>query len=409
MNTRERQLRPARPGRHGDRRVRVAGLPVVLVVMLVSCGGVGPGASAPPSGPSLIPPPSLTNHSASAAPSPRPVSTATPTSSPTVARPDVTVATVASGDRAQVGDLIGIGDGWVLAGSLDGAPALWTSTDGIIWVREEISGLEERLGHLSALASRNDTMVAVGESTQQLSGGILHRPLAVVGRPGEWRVTENFPRPPAVSAQLINVAWSEAGLVAGGLVAEGNPSTWVSVDAGATWEGPAALPADHPASSVSELVYAINEFVAVGEAIGVTTGPGVWRSPNGIEWEAQEVPSGGSMAGAVDTDRGPLAVGHDGENATVWLLAAPAERLDAPDTRALNSVVVVDQHPVVATTSPGSHVWIQTADGWTAVELEVDNRFNIRSLAAQGTMVMAAGDDGTSIRTYASDLGDLTR
>ena len=131
---------------------------------------------------------------------------ATAEASPTPEAVAPTPVTVAAADDALVGDVLLLPQGLVLVGSLAGAPAIWTSSDGDTW-QIQAEGTLGQAGHLADLTEHHGLVLAVGWRSVQQSGGIADEPLVVVGGKGDpWRAVNGLPLPARTRAQLSGIA-----------------------------------------------------------------------------------------------------------------------------------------------------------------------------------------------------------
>ena len=251
------------------------------VLLLMACGPANTDAPSATMSPGHSPVASAASPSA----------TATPSSTPKAPEPN----TVAAGDDALVGDVLLLPASLVLIGSIGGSPAIWTSTVGETWQMQAEEALGAT-GHLADVIEHDGLVLAVGWRSERVGGAIADEPLVVAGGNGDaWRVLGGLPLPPDVRAQLHGIATDGRRVVIGGLLSDGSLAAWVTTDSGVTWAGPNVFPTE-PGSSIAAMTFADNEFLAVGESIGQQSGPGVWRSRDGLEWSADDLLArGGSI------------------------------------------------------------------------------------------------------------------
>lgn len=363
-------------------------LATAMVLVVVAC-------TPPPNGPN--PTPAETPRATDSA-------VAQPSSSGPTHSGSPEVITVDGGDRVQIGDLVSADALWVMVGSVDDHPVVWSSLDGLAWRREDIGPAGQVPGHLTAAAYLGERMLAVGWTSGQVAGGNFDRPLVVGAGIGEsWTSSDDLPLPAQVGGLLTDVVWTSNEIVAVGSLSDGTPSSWRSGDAGSSWEGPA--PVSVAGSSVAAIDHVAGEYVAVGESIGTVNGMGIWRSGDGTSWSAEgELP--GSLADIVVTPLGPVAVGRDGQGAAavVSLANSAHQLLQPPDVPDLGQAAVLDDRLVVSTSSPnGSPVWMLSGDSWVRVPIGREAG-SVRAIAASNSGIGIAGDDGTRILFRLSSL-----
>ena len=230
---------------------------------------------------------------------------------------------------------------------------------------------------------------------------MIDRPIVVAGAPGNtWQVIGNVPLPVGIGGLLAGLVAVDNDVVVVGTLSDGTPSAWVSSDDGHSWTGPTALPAAK-GSSVAAIEYSGGEYVAVGESVGPSSGPGVWRSPDGITWVSDDSSGTGSMAALRDTPSGLIAVGNDGTGAAAIrsLDGASARLLRPPDLAELSSVADLAGRLMVASAAPVSQpIWQLTTSGWEPVDVGEATTGTVHALAASASSFAAAGDDGLTIR-----------
>lgn len=334
-----------------------------------------------------------------------PSATAEASSTPEAVAPEP--ITVATGDDALVGDVILLQDGVVVVGSLGGEPAVWTSSDGDTWQMQPVGRLGEA-GHLAEASAVDGLVLAVGWRSVPVGGAMADEPLVVAGgQGGPWRAVSGLPLPPNVSAQLSGIAAGRGRVVVGGVLSDGSLAAWVTTDDGVSWVGPNVLPSE-PGSSIAAMAFGDGEFIAVGESIGLPSGPGVWRSPDGVTWSADHPSAGGgSLADVALTDGGPIAVGHDGEgHATVWSLTdSPPAPVEPPDVDDLYALAPIDGSILVAApNAPSMPVLLMSDSGWTSVRLTGAGTVTLRAAAAANGQFVVAGDDGSGVKVWRGSL-----
>lgn len=334
-----------------------------------------------------------------------PSATAEASSTPEAVAP--APVTVAAADDALVGDMLLLSQGLVLVGSLAGAPAIWTSSDGDTW-QSQAEGALGRAGHLAELAEDDGLVLAVGWRSVQVGGGIADEPLVVVGgRGGPWRPVAGLPLPANVGGQLSGIAVDGGRVVIVGVLSDGSLAAWLTTDDGATWTGPNLLPSE-PGSSISAMAFSDGEFVAVGEAIGQPSGPGVWRSADGVEWSFDHpVARGGSMADVAATDGGAVAVGHDGEGrASVWSLdESPPAPVEPPEVDDLYAIAPAGGLIVVAApNAPSTPILLLTESGWSPLRLAGAGTTTMRAVSAANGQFVVAGDDGSGVKVWRGSI-----
>jgi len=339
-------------------------------------------------------------------------SAATPSASPPASStPEATAPgpiTVAVADDALVGDVLLLPDGLVLIGSLGGAPAVWTSPDGDTW-QTHPEGMLGEAGHLAEAVEVDGLVLAVGWRSVPVGGAMADEPLVVVGGQGDpWRAVRGLPLPENVGALLTGIAADRGGrVVIGGVLSDGSLAAWVTTDSGVTWTGPNRLPSE-PGSSIAAMAFAGGEFIAVGESIGLASGPGVWRSVDGVAWSADHPSaSGGSMADVTMTERGPFAVGHDGEgHATVWSLSeSPPASVEPPDVDDLYAIAPIGGSILVAApNAPSTPLLLLTESGWSPLRLAGAGTNTLRAVATANGQFVVAGDDGSGVKVWRGSL-----
>lgn len=330
-----------------------------------------------------------------------PLATAEASSTPEAVAP--APVTVAAADDALAGDVLLLPQGLVLVGSLRGTPAIWTSSDGDTW-QIQAEGALGQAGHLAELTELDGLILAVGWRSIRVDGGIANEPLVVVGdQSGAWRAVSDLPLPANVGAQLSGIARDGGRVAVGGVLSDGSLAAWVTTDDGATWAGPNVLPSE-PGSSISAMVSSRGEFVAVGEALGRTSGPGVWRSIDGVEWIADHpVTRGGSLADVAAMEGGAVAVGHDGQGqATVWSLdASPPAPVEPPDVDDLYAIAPSGSSFLVAApNAPSTPVHLLTQSGWSPLRLAGAGTTTLRAMSAVNGQFVVAGDDGSGVMVW---------
>lgn len=333
--------------------------------------------------------------------------TATPEASSTPEAVAPAPITVAAADDALVGDVLLLPDGLVIVGSLAGAPAVWTSVDGDTW-EMQAEGTLGQAGHLADATEVDGLVLAVGWRSVPVGGAMAQEPLVVAGsRAGSWRAVSGLPLPANVRAQLSGVAADRGQVVVSGLLSDGSLAAWVTTDDGVTWAGPNLLPSE-AGSSIAAMAVADGEYIAVGESIGLPSGPGVWRSADGVAWRGDHPSAGGgSLADVAMTDRGPVAVGHDGEgHATVWSLneSSPAP-IEAPDVDDLYAIAPIGRSILVAApNAPSTPLLVLTDSGWTPLRLAGAGTTTLRAVSAVNGQFVVAGDDGSGVKAWRGDL-----
>jgi len=350
-------------------------------------------------GPSSSPTPSVGSSTVPGAASPS--ATAEASSTPEAVAPEP--ITVAAADDALVGDVLLLPHGVVLVGSLAGAPAILTSSDGDTW-QVQAEGALGQAGHLAELAEHDSLVLAVGWRSVRVGGGVTDEPLVVVGSQGSpWRAVSGLPLPANVGAQLSGIAADGGRVVVGGVLSDGSLAAWVTADDGVTWTGPNLIPGE-PGSSISAMAFSNGEFVVVGEAIGQPSGPGVWRSVDGVDWRADHpVAHGGSLADVAATDAGAFAVGHNGEGgATVWSLAeSPPAPVEPPDVEDLYALAPAGRSILVAApNAPTTPVLLLAQSGWSPLRLAGAGTSTLRAMSAANGQFVVAGDDGSGVKVW---------
>lgn len=372
---------------------------IVVPAAALLLAGCAPAETAMPS--STVP-----SVHASTLPSAAPPS-ATAEASPTPEAAALEPITVANGDDALVGDALLLQDGVVVVGSLGGEPAVWTSTDGDTWQTQPVGRLGEA-GHLAEASAVDGLVLAVGWRSVPVGGAMADEPLVVAGgQGGPWRAVSGLPLPTNVSAQLSGIAADRGRVVVGGVLSDGSLAAWVTTDSGVSWAGPNVLPSE-PGSSIAGMAFAAGEFIAVGESIDLPSGPGVWRSPDGVAWRADHPSAGGGSLAALDTtERGPIAVGHDGEgHATVWSLSeSPPALVEPPDVDDLYAIApIAGSILVAAPNAPSTPVLLLTDNGWSSLRLAGAGTATLRAVAAANGQFVVAGDDGSAVKVWRGSL-----
>jgi hypothetical protein len=223
-------------------------------------------------------------------------------------------------------------------------PALWSTVDGQHW-RSVPTRPESAYGPhhlLSAVACRGDTVVAVGSA----AGGVHGNP-----RTNTWIGTGSGPLTEIPAAFELfggprqigvgQLAAGTTGWVIGGARTDANgeagAAVWFASD-GASFQlvdDDPALESDAHAETVLTGVAPVpaGGFVAVGSAIPAgdpaTRQPLAWRSPDGMHWARQAVPSDGGDAdieAVVPYRDGLLALGVRGDGFGAWLGSATGWR-----------------------------------------------------------------------------------
>ncbi len=250
--------------------------------------------------------------------------------------------TVFNGGWGQsMSSVVAVGSGLVAVGydtsGGGGDAAVWTSADGVTWVRvphDEAIFDGDELQEMSSVAAVGSGLVAVGHD---VSGGDSD---AAVWTSPDGLTWTRVPHDETVFGGTSDQEMSSVAAVGSGLVAvghdssggEGDAAVWTSPD-GLTWT---RVPHDETVFG-GDYWQAMNSVAAVGPglvAVGYD-GPGtdpdaaVWTSPDGLTWTRMphdETVFGGDgfqlMSSVVAVGSGLVAVGYDwsggDRDAAVW-------------------------------------------------------------------------------------------
>lgn len=280
-------------------------------------------------------------------------------------------------------------------------PRLWFSTDGETWksVDGGAGGPLDATGEESVrdIAAIGSGFVAVGSRTldNEQDGVVWYSP------DGEtWEQVEAAPLAGNGRQELLTVATTEAGLVAGGYTdgagGQGVPVVWTSTD-GIEWSAASgSLPMGGNRIGVDDLAV---RSISVGDQGLIAAGgnewrPHVWRSAdNGATWDELPNPVHGELFEGGVALRDAQAVGDItvalGTEPSVLLLDGASRWQDATDDsfpRAAEqpfatSAAVGPEGAIAAggrRTAPSGdtretfsgQVWLRNGDGWDAVETD---------------------------------------
>ncbi len=202
------------------------------------------------------------------------------------------------------------------------AAAVWRSSDGLTWQRDDDKGVFAG-GRIWAMAAMGDTIVALGTV-----GDVIYGPA------GAWRWTaaDGWKRAqilPDGGGAMAAVTVGPNGFIAVGKNAKDlGAEVWTSTD-GLVWQAVADQPAFHynlQPLRMQSIVSSTDGYLVGGWRSDVAKGSGVvWRSTDGLSWsdpEWQTTFSGGQITGVVLTDKDAVIVGRTGypdwNQATVW-------------------------------------------------------------------------------------------
>jgi hypothetical protein len=136
-----------------------------------------------------------------------------------------------------------------------------------------------------------------------------------------------------------------------------------------------------------------------------TTHEGEW---GGAEWSADHPgASGGSMAAVAMTDRGPFAVGHDGDgHAIVWSLGeSPPAPIEPPDVDDLYAIAPIGGSILVAApNAPSTPLLVLTQGGWAPLRLGSAETTTLRAVSADNGQFVVAGDGGLGVKVWRGSL-----
>ncbi len=209
----------------------------------------------------------------------------------------------------------------------DSDAAVWVSTDGLAWERlpdDEVFGGEGDQVMRSVVQTAN-TVVAVGESS-----GLAAVWVSNDGREWTRALIDGAPGGTGTEPTAISdVALGGPGLVAVGSAGdESRPTVWLSAG-GATWRrlpdpitGASSKDNESAGSPMSSITAVEGGFVVIGSKIrpsdpsrlgSATTGPVVWSSNDGFEWQMLDVrfedaPTAEQSPGPYDHLKGPAPV-----------------------------------------------------------------------------------------------------
>ena len=209
----------------------------------------------------------------------------------------------------------------------DSDAAVWVSTDGLVWERlpddEVFGGAGDQV--MRSVVQTADTVVAVGESS-----GLAAVWVSNDGREWTRALIDGAPGGTGTEPSAISdVALGGPGLVAVGSVGvESRPAVWLSAG-GATWRrlpdpiiGASSSDDESAGSLMLSIAASEGGFVVVGSKIrplnssrvaSPTTGPVVWTSNDGFEWQMLDVrfedaPTAEQSPGPYDHLKGPAPV-----------------------------------------------------------------------------------------------------
>jgi len=206
--------------------------------------------------------------------------------------------------------------------------AVWRSTDGLTWTRDADTAGVFNGGRIWAMATKGDTVVALGTN-----GDVLY------GQVGAWYWTQ------ATGWQKAQIKPDDGGAIAAvvatstGFVAVGKnakdlgASVWTSPD-GKVWTAVADQPAFHydlQPLRMQSITSTPSGFLVGGWRSDVAKGSAVlWRSTDGLTWsdpEWQTTFSGGESTGVGVIAGTAVLVGRTGypdwNTATIWNRAWP--------------------------------------------------------------------------------------
>jgi len=232
------------------------------------------------------------------------------------------------------------GPGLVAVGTDGRVAAVWTSTDGVTWVRAPHNPEAFGTGKVPDAGTEMEDVVAGGpglvavgsvdEGEEQSSAAVWtsrdgvtwarvphdEKVFGGVGSQGISSVTLGGPGLVAVGAEEPNTDVAMGGLRA---------AVWTSPD-GVTWS---RVPDDEAIFGGGEGdETGMDDVVAVGSGLIAVGGRMAWTSPDGITWtrvpDAETIFGIGEMEDVIAGGTGLIAVGEFDDNATVWI-AVPAE------------------------------------------------------------------------------------
>ena len=293
----ERPLAAASPGLQGAIAAAVT-LSLVVAGLLVIDSNLSPGAPQPPR--------------------------AGASEELTWAEVDPSTAGLGGPGNQRINRLLSFGDGFIAVGEDDssGRPdaAVWTSRDGVDWMRRAPDALAEPGGQgMLGVASSDPGFVAVGYRGH---GGTLDAAVWTSEDGREWTPVEGDPDLEGARNEVMNrVARTEFGLVAvgyQGLGGDRDAAAWVSDD-GFAWSR-AEVPEKHGDQGTQEMrgIAALGKnLVAVGEdGLAGNYDAAVWFSKDGTRWQRQTQshddlggPEEQIMTSLVASDKGFVAVG----------------------------------------------------------------------------------------------------
>lgn len=269
----------------------------------------------------------------------------------------------------------------VVAGGVNGGPALWSSADGgATWTRATLAGSAALAGagtgQLSAVAHGKSGWLAVGTTLAGRGGPIV----AASPNGRTWTLTADI----ASKASAAAVAAGTSGYVIVGHVSDGQSgasaaTAWYA--AGLTgWRastinaGPTAAQGKRGASqTMNAVTAAAHGYVAVG---GTETRPAAWVSTSGRTWTEVSVPlPDGAARAALD------------------YVAANGSAVVAAGT----------QFSATGASSPFAEVSADAGKTWTQAQLPVPNIGP--GTGTTVTALTAAGGGFTAVGTYVTQAG----
>ena len=220
-------------------------------------------------------------------------------------------------------------DGQFVAGGFADDPlheaafaAAWRSSDGLTWTRDDDKGVFDG-GRIWAMATRGDTIVAVGTN-----GDDIYGPAGA----WLWTATSGWEKAqilPDDGGAMAAVTVGPNGFIAVGKDAKDlGAAVWTSPD-GKVWTAVADQPSFHYyllPLRMQSIVATPDGYLVGGWRSDVGKGSGVvWRSADGQTWsdpEWQTTFSGGQITGVAVTDNRAIIVGRTGypdwNRATIW-------------------------------------------------------------------------------------------
>ena len=303
-------------------------VPMVVAALLTGCGATS--VTSPPAASTGSPaghPPSST---------PLPASPATTASSTPGADTDAVRFTWSEVEfDGRVAAAAGDGARFVAVGSGSDGAASWTSTDGMHWEEQNVP--EVSFGDIDVgveLTAGMGKLIRLGDTLYSFGGTqFMDAVLPTAWRwtdGGTWEVIESESE--FFLGSVTSVTASDEALLAvttsfsGGL--RGTVSTWLWTAAD-SWVKTGLASSPEEDISVHDVAWNDDAYIAVGEVAESQQGsgpdawpraPSIWRSANGRDWTATQLPESASSVCSVTPlpTGGFVALGRTGDGAASW-------------------------------------------------------------------------------------------